>query len=76
MSKQTNHHKPTQPLDKILEGLPQLVWTTGPDGVPDYVSHQWQDYTGFGLQETIELGWGFSCRRMTGTVRPLPGKQR
>jgi PAS domain S-box-containing protein len=43
----------------LIESLPQLVWTTGPDGVPDFVNQRWIDYTGFGLEETIALGWGF-----------------
>jgi PAS domain S-box-containing protein len=30
----------------LTEALPQLVWMTRPDGVPEYFNQQWFDYTG------------------------------
>ena len=30
----------------LLEAVPQLVWTCGPDGGCDYFNPQWQGYTG------------------------------
>jgi PAS domain-containing protein len=30
----------------LAEALPQLVWTSGPDGQRDYFSRQWLEYTG------------------------------
>ena len=30
----------------LTEAVPQLVWTTGPDGVADYFNQQWYAYTG------------------------------
>ena len=30
----------------FTEAVPQLVWTTGPDGVADYFNRQWYAYTG------------------------------
>src|SRR5207248_3876979 len=39
----------------LTEALPQLVWTATPDGVCDYLSTQWSEYTG--LPESELLGW-------------------
>jgi PAS domain S-box-containing protein len=39
----------------LTEALPQLVWTTTPDGACDYLSTQWREYTG--IPEADLLGW-------------------
>jgi PAS domain S-box-containing protein len=39
----------------LTEALPQLVWSTTPDGANDYVSPQWTEYTG--VAESELLGW-------------------
>jgi PAS domain S-box-containing protein len=41
----------------LLEALPQLVWTCGPNGVCDYFNPQWQTYTGATVEE--HMGWGW-----------------
>jgi PAS domain S-box-containing protein len=41
----------------LLEALPQLVWTCGPNGVCDYFNPQWQAYTGATLEQ--HMGWGW-----------------
>jgi PAS domain S-box-containing protein len=41
----------------LLEALPQLVWTCGPDGGCDYFNPQWLEYTGGSAKE--QLGWGW-----------------
>ena len=41
----------------LLEALPQLVWTCGPDGGCDYFNPQWQIYTGAPGED--HLGWGW-----------------
>lgn len=40
----------------LVEGLPQLTWTAKPNGWVDYVSPQWQAYTGR-TTENIGFGW-------------------
>jgi PAS domain S-box-containing protein len=42
---------------QLLEGLPQLVWTCRPDGMCDYMSPQWQHYTGVERQRHLGLSW-------------------
>ena len=41
----------------MLEALPQLVWTCGPDGACDYFNPQWQDYTGAAAEEHFGWAW-------------------
>jgi len=44
-------------LRQLLESLPSLVWSAGPDGALDSLSRQWVDYTG--LPEIEQLRWGW-----------------
>jgi PAS domain S-box-containing protein len=41
----------------LAEALPQLVWTSGPDGQRDYFSRQWLEYTGIPEEEQLGLAW-------------------
>jgi PAS domain S-box-containing protein len=40
---------------RLVEALPQLVWSATPDGACDYFSAQWTRYTG--VAESELLGW-------------------
>ncbi len=40
---------------RLVEALPQLVWSATPDGACDYFSAQWTQYTG--VAESGLLGW-------------------
>jgi PAS domain S-box-containing protein len=42
-------------LRSILDGVPQLVFSTRPDGYPDFHNRQWYEYTGAEL--TRGYGW-------------------
>jgi PAS domain S-box-containing protein len=44
-------------LGLLIESLPQLVWTSNPDGECDYLSSQWVRYTGIPESEQFGLGW-------------------
>ncbi|KAI9840558.1 MAG: hypothetical protein M1837_001538 [Sclerophora amabilis] len=41
----------------ICDTMPQMVWTTTPDGYHDYFSQQWVDYTGLTIEDSIGTGW-------------------
>lgn len=43
-------------LRALAETVPQLVWTLGPDGEPEYVNRRWADYTGLTPEESHRLG--------------------
>jgi len=44
-------------LRKLAETIPQLVWTSLPDGNCDYLSTQWVAYTGIAEAEQLGLRW-------------------
>ncbi len=41
---------------QIAEGLPQMVWSAGPDGIRDYFNGRWLEFTGVG-PENCEGPW-------------------
>lgn len=41
----------------ICDMMPQMLWTTRPDGFHDYFSQRWYDYTGLTPQNSLGLGW-------------------
>ncbi|HEY6832942.1 MAG TPA: PAS domain S-box protein [Pseudolabrys sp.] len=44
-------------LRQILETVPSLLWSTGPDGEPTYVNQRISDYTGTRQEEFRHRGW-------------------
>jgi two-component system CheB/CheR fusion protein len=44
-------------LRQLMESLPQLVWTCGPEGSCDHLNRQWVEYTG--IPEADQLGYGW-----------------
>jgi two-component system sensor histidine kinase/response regulator len=47
----------TEEFRTLVEGLPQIVWVTGPDGGNRYFNRQWIEYTGLTLEESRGGGW-------------------
>ena len=41
----------------LVEALPQLIWSTRPDGVCDYTNNQWSEYTGVPAPDLLGFGW-------------------
>ena len=41
----------------LAEALPQLVWTSQPNGQRDYFSRQWVEYTGIPEEQQLGLAW-------------------
>ena len=41
----------------LAEALPQIVWTSDPDGVVDYINPQWGDFTGLDEGDPDYLHW-------------------
>lgn len=44
-------------LRTVLESLPQMAWTTLPNGDADYFSRNWYEYTGQQYEEALGSGW-------------------
>jgi PAS domain S-box-containing protein len=44
-------------FEYIANFMPVMVWTTTPDGMHDWFSQRWYDYTGLTVQESLGEGW-------------------
>ena len=41
----------------VTDFVPQMIWTTKPDGYHDFYNKQWYDYTGLSYDQTKDTGW-------------------
>ncbi|KAK4453311.1 histidine protein kinase NIK1 [Podospora aff. communis PSN243] len=41
----------------MCDTMPQLVWTTTPDGLHDFFNSRWYNYTGLTPQTSLGMGW-------------------
>jgi len=41
-------------LRQIIDTIPTMAWSHGPDGTIDFVNRRWKDYTGLSLEEELE----------------------
>ncbi|MGC3980975.1 MAG: PAS domain-containing protein [Steroidobacteraceae bacterium] len=41
----------------LADWLPQMIWTCDADGVCDYLSRRWEDYTGLPAEQQLGLEW-------------------
>lgn len=44
-------------FNQLVEGLPQLTWTSLPNGQCDFLSRRWCEYTGIDEKEQLGYGW-------------------
>ncbi|KAL6168259.1 hypothetical protein ACJQWK_05914 [Exserohilum turcicum] len=44
-------------FEYIANFMPVMVWTTTPDGMHDWFSQRWYDYTGLTVQRSLGEGW-------------------
>jgi PAS domain S-box-containing protein len=44
-------------IQLIVDTVAVMIWTTGPDGLCDFVSQRWLDYTGLTLEQALGCGW-------------------
>lgn len=44
-------------VSAILDAIPQMTWTNTIDGIVNFYSQRWYDYTGMSLNETKVWGW-------------------
>ncbi|RDW87685.1 hypothetical protein BP5796_03379 [Coleophoma crateriformis] len=59
MSQEINEIKDRdeQRFQLICASLPQMIWTTTPDGLHDWFSERWYEYTGLTEEESLGMGW-------------------
>ncbi|KAH8682337.1 hypothetical protein BX600DRAFT_40919 [Xylariales sp. PMI_506] len=55
----------------ICDTMPQMLWTTTPDGMHDFFNSRWYDYTGLSPEDCLNLGWknAFHPDDMPATLR-------
>ncbi|KXJ91220.1 hsp90-like protein [Microdochium bolleyi] len=41
----------------ICDSMPQMIWTTTPEGLHDYFNNRWYEYTGLIPENSLGLGW-------------------
>ncbi|HUB26723.1 MAG TPA: response regulator [Tepidisphaeraceae bacterium] len=41
----------------LINGLPQLLWTSGPDGQWDFVNERWREFAGVPIENHLGSGW-------------------
>ncbi|PRY08853.1 PAS domain S-box-containing protein [Pontibacter ummariensis] len=41
----------------VIESIPQMAWTSLPDGALDFFNKRWQEYTGQSVEESRGHGW-------------------
>ncbi|MFM5929280.1 MAG: PAS domain-containing protein [Novosphingobium sp.] len=46
-----------QRFEVLADSLPQMVWSTPPDGMSDYFNKQWCDFTGLPAEASFGTGW-------------------
>jgi PAS domain S-box-containing protein len=44
-------------LRAIIDTIPVLAWTAGPDGEADFFNSYWQAFTGLSSEESVAIGW-------------------
>ncbi|KAL3423432.1 hsp90-like protein [Phlyctema vagabunda] len=49
--------KDEQRFQLICDSMPQMIWTTTPDGCHDWFSGRWYEYTGLSVEESLGMGW-------------------
>jgi PAS domain S-box-containing protein len=46
-----------QDIRLVVDTIPTLAWSAGPDGSTDFVNQRWLDYTGLSPEQALGLGW-------------------
>jgi PAS domain S-box-containing protein len=44
-------------LRELIETMPSMLWSTGPDGEPTYVNQRILDYLGMRFEDFLDVGW-------------------
>lgn len=53
----TQNEENERQMQLICESMPQMIWTTRPDGYHDWFSKRWYDFTGLSVEDSIGMGW-------------------
>ena len=45
------------PFREMIDMMPALAWSSGPDGAAEFINRAWLEYTGLGADEALGTGW-------------------
>jgi hypothetical protein len=46
-----------QGIRLVVDTIPTLAWSAGPDGSADFFNQRWLDYTGLSAKQALDWGW-------------------
>src|SRR6267378_2219674 len=46
-----------QDIRLVVDTIPTLAWSAGPDGSADFFNQRWLDYTGLSAEQVLGSGW-------------------
>src|SRR3989442_1483406 len=46
-----------QDIRVVVDTIPTLAWSAGPDGSADFFNQRWLDYTGLSAKQALGSGW-------------------
>ena len=46
-----------QDIRLVVDAIPTLAWSAGPDGSADFFNQRWLDYTGLSGEQALGWGW-------------------
>ena len=46
-----------QDIRLVVDTIPTLAWSAGPDGAADFFNQRWLDYTGLSAKQALGSGW-------------------
>ena len=63
-----------QDIRLVVDTIPTLAWSAGPDGSADFFNQRWLDYTGLSAKQALCAGWEVAIHaddlpRILGTFR-------
>src|SRR5260370_16039031 len=44
-------------LRRVVDTIPELIWTAAADGSVEFVNQRWSEYTGLTLEQARGFGW-------------------
>src|SRR5260370_39989478 len=44
-------------LRRVVDTIPELIWTAAADGSVEFVNQRWSEYTGLRLEQARGFGW-------------------
>src|SRR6202023_3107791 len=46
-----------QDIRLVVDTIPTLAWSGGPDGSADFFNQRWLEYTGLSAEQALDWGW-------------------